>query len=171
MSSNAAKPCSMRSTAISSVAILAILSLVGASVLLALFVIRPIVVAPRQRLLRLLCETDYRAVLEGCRELSARVRRGDLKAGTYPVRCDPRPETASFPQVILDIQPGYVAIENDGQVFVEMLGAPSYGVVAYPEGYRVAHQGGVELIPGLWYYDENYEMYADRKKDIDALVA
>ncbi len=51
-----------------------------------------------------------------------------------------------------------------------MLGAPSYGVVAYPEDYRLGHQGKVELIPGLWYYDENYGMYADRKKDIDALI-
>ena len=170
MSSSTAQPCNVRLKAISNVASLAVLGLVVTSLLLALFVIRPIVVAPRQRLVRLLCETDYRALLEGCRELSSRVRRGDLKAGRYPVRFDPRQENASIPQVILNVQPNHVTIEDDGRVIVEMLGAPSYGVVAYPEDYRLGHQGKVELIPGLWYYDENYGMYADRKKDIDALI-
>ena len=166
----------MRPRAISSAVILAISALVVGSLLLGLFVIRPVVVAPahaRERLVRLLCETDYRALLGDCRELEARVRRGDLKAGTYGVRLNAKPEAASFPQGILNIQPGHVVIMNDGRVILEMLGAPSYGVVAYPEDYPVDRhvQGDVELIPGLWYFDENYHAYADRKKDIDALVA
>jgi len=59
---------------------------------------------------------------------------------------------------------------NDGRVILELQGIPSYGVVAYPEDVDHYVQGDVELIPGLWYYDENYDMYADHKKAIDALV-
>ena len=59
---------------------------------------------------------------------------------------------------------------NDRRAILELQGIPSYGVVAYPEDVDHYVQGDVELIPGLWYYDENYDMYADHKKAIDALV-
>jgi hypothetical protein len=165
----------MKPRAISKVGILAIVVLGAASLLLALFVVCPIVVAParaRERLVRLLCETDYRALLRDCREVEARVRRGDLEEGIYGAGLNRKLEAVNFPQGILTIQPSSVIITND-EVILQMQGVPSYGVVAYAEDYPVDRYdlGDVELIPGLWYYDENYHAYADRKDYIDALVA
>lgn len=165
----------MKPRAISKVGTLAILALAAASLLLAIFVVRPIVVAPgraRERLVRLLCETDYRALLRDCREVQVRVRRGDLEAGIYGAGHNRKLEAVNFPQGILTIQPSSVIITND-DVILQMQSIPSYGVVAYAEDYPVDRYnlGDVELIPGLWYFDENYHAYADRREYIDALVA
>jgi hypothetical protein len=127
-----------------------------------------------RRLERLLCETDYQVLLEACRELSKRVTTGNLKPGTYWVRYD-RDLKASqfqFPQVILDIEPGFVKISSNGWVMLEMGGIPTYGVSAYPEAFRTDYpHGNIELIPSLWYYDEDYsDKYPEWQKRIDELI-
>lgn len=157
------------------VVIPAVILMTTISLLVGLFVVRAstrLRRSYRHRLVRLLCETDYQVLLEACRELSARVARGELKAWTYGVRRNPAAEASTFPQVILAIQPAYVLIEKDGRVCLEMFGYPSYGVVAFPKNYQIGdyHLGDVELIPGLWYYDEDYQRYADRREDIDSMV-
>ncbi len=155
--------------------IVAVVLLGAVAVLFSLFVVRPIrreAKASRERLVHLLCETDYEALLTACRDLSNRVAEGRLQPGTYGVRRGRAHEVSHFPEAILAIQPAFVRIMNDGRVFVEMFGLPSYGAVAYPEGYELGthHAGDVELVPGLWYYDEDYDRYTDRQRDIDALV-
>jgi len=164
-----------RSKGVSRIVIVVVILLAAVGLLPGLFVVRTGMVehrSARQRLVRLLSETDYQTVLEACRELSMRVARGHLKPGGYGVRLNVAPEAPDFPQVILALEPACVLIENDGRVFVEMLGYPSYGVVAYPEGYRVGPYGlgDVELIPGLWYYHEDYDKYVDYRKDVNSLV-
>lgn len=128
----------------------------------------------RQRQVRLLYETDYQALLENCRELSRQVAGGDLKPGRYKVRRDPNTESYRFPQLILDLEPKYVVIDTDGQVkvAVEELGAFAYfGVRAYPEGYKKPKSGDIELVAGLWYYDDQYnDKYPKYKKKVDALI-
>lgn len=127
-----------------------------------------------QRQERLLCETDHQALLEACRELSRRVSTGDLEPGHYQVRTDPHAEASRFPQHILDLEPTYVEIESDGRIRMELLGGfIHFGVIAYPEDFR--RQGDswhreIQLIPGLWYYDDDYIEDPEYKKMIDALI-
>jgi hypothetical protein len=122
-----------------------------------------------QRLRHLLCETDYQALLKACRELSQRVAAGDLEPKTYVFRYEwsrivwrprPDPEAASFPKPLLDLDPILVEIDRDGRVWVALLtSVVRQGVFAYPENYRAPGDslGKVELIPGLWFWDDQYQ--------------
>ncbi len=127
----------------------------------------------QQRLVHLLCETDYNVLLESCRKLSKRVAAGDMKAGPYWVRIDKDPKASQFqfPQVILDIEPVVIHISSEGWVMLEMSGIPTSGVVAYPEDFMTGFHADIQLIPGLWYYDEDYrDEYQKHQKEVDALI-
>lgn len=128
---------------------------------------------------RLLCKTDHQALLEACRELLRKVETGELNTGFYTVRSSifsPRsPEASQFPQVILDIQPRDVFIRRDGYVTMEMHGGMDhFGVHAYPDDFKELFKGfkygDRELIPGLWYYDEEYLYDPEYDKRIEALL-
>jgi len=110
------------------------------------------------RLVNLLCETDHHALLRACRELSARAAAGGLKPMAYSVRRRPSAEVAGFPRVILDVDPLFVRIENNGSVWAVLHPTPSLAVIAYPENDRFFRdsRGDVELVPGLWFFDEQY---------------
>jgi len=122
-----------------------------------------------QRLKHLLCETDWQALLKACRELSRRVAAGDLEVKTYVLRYErsrvvwrrrPAPEAASFPKAVLDLDPVLVEIDRNGRVWVALtVSIVRQGVFAYPENYRASRDslGKVELIPGLWFWDDAYE--------------
>ena len=128
----------------------------------------------QQRQARLLCDTDFQALLEACRELSRQVATGDLKPGKYRICRDRHPQASRFPKPILDLAPTYVFIHESGQVILEMLGGLHHlGVYAYPEDYKLpsyAEYGDRELIPGLWYYEEGYKDSPELRKKIDALL-
>jgi hypothetical protein len=71
--------------------------------------------AEKERQVRLLVDTDYGVLLRACRDLMARADRGDLGPGDYSVHRtkyfpDPDVEVASFPKVILDLDPMSVSI-------------------------------------------------------------
>jgi hypothetical protein len=131
----------------------------------------------QQKQVRLLCETDHKVLLEACRELSRRAKRGDLRPGQYNIRRDRHPLASRFPQPILDLVPSYVFIsENDSRrVMLEMLGGLGhFGVQAYTEDYKKPYPtylyGDKELIPGLWYYDDGYRGHPEYEKRIEALM-
>jgi hypothetical protein len=128
-----------------------------------------------QRLVHMLCETDYQALLQACRELSQRVTAGDLEAKSYtlrlpfpwPFRVTPSPEAASLPKPILDADPAFVDVDRDGLVRVLLWTFPDQGLVAYPENYpNYGRVGRVELIPGLWFEDGNYEARSRFKNEL-----
>ena len=124
---------------------------------------------------RLLCETDYHILLDACRELSKRNATGDLKSDIYWVRKDKEPKASqfNFPRVIMDTEPLFVEIIDEGIVRLEMAGLPMYGVTAFPNiPTKPLPFGDVELIPGLWYYDEDYNNFKHpkHKKRIDAMI-
>jgi hypothetical protein len=129
----------------------------------------------QQRQERLLCETDFQALLEGCREISRMYAAGDLNKSEYMIRINPDPEVSKFPQVILDLEPTYVDIASDGKVQVELFGGfVHYGVCAYPENYKAPFSGfsygDRELIDGLWYYDDGYLKNPEYAKKIETLL-
>lgn len=118
-------------------------------------------------------ETDYQELVAACRTLSARTSAGELRSGHYRVHLGQRdPETLSFPQVILDLQPACILMDhpNPGEVVIELFPGPEwFGVMAFPEdseGY-----GAVELIEGLWYRDPGYSKKdPEYVKKIDAMI-
>jgi hypothetical protein len=126
-------------------------------------------VKDRQRLLRLLSETDHQALLEACREISKEVTTDNLAPNRYIVRYKPDPEISRFPQIILDIEPLCIDIYNDGRVSLEMTGAIHHrGVTAYPENYEKPSDnftfGDKKIIDGLWYYEDHYNPKYDDKR-------
>jgi len=123
----------------------------------------------------LLCETDHRALLDACRELSAQVADGRLEADTYRVRFRPHSEASQFPEPILALRPYSVALSESGRVRIEMTGKWwSLGVNAYPEGeekrFPESRFGDHRLLEGLWYYDDQYLHDPDYDRQIDALL-
>jgi len=127
----------------------------------------------------LLYETDHRALLEACRELSRHVAAGRLEPGWYQIHGNPDPESRQFSQLILDLDPLQVIVEKDGQVDIIMSPVVMYGVVAYAENYGSIPDDsfkyddrlwGIELIDGLWYYDEDFQNNPEHIKEVEELL-
>jgi len=127
----------------------------------------------RQRRIHLLCETDYQALLDACIELSKKVDKGELTAGKwYIIRRNPDAEMYGFPKVILDLAPSYIIIKSDGNVIMEMLGGFNhFGISVSPNVSEKPVFGDRELIPGLWYYDDNYNEDPKYDQKIDRLIS
>ena len=126
----------------------------------------------------LLYETDHRELLEACRELSMQVATERLEPGSYWIHSDTNPESRQFPQLILSLDPLRVEVEKDGWVNIMMSPVVMYGVVAYPEDYEGTLSGlyeyakvwGLELIDGLWYYDEDFRKHPEHMKEVEELL-
>jgi hypothetical protein len=125
--------------------------------------------------IRLLYRTDHKSLLLACRELSKKKAAGVLESQMYNVLFDPHPESSKFPAAILELEPNYVFVDNDGRIMVEMLGGlDHFGVNAYPEDYKKSSDaeklGDKKLLDGLWYYDDGYLAHPeDYDKQIESL--
>lgn len=99
---------------------------------------------------RLLCKTDYHALLAACREV---MQREDLVPG---VRYEP--SWLQLHEVIRKLDPSAIS-KCDNYLFIYIRGfMDRFGVYAYPQDFEEPYKGfkydGLELIPGLWFYDE-----------------
>jgi hypothetical protein len=122
----------------------------------------------------LLYHTDHRALLEACREVSKRVTSGEIKINYnytyYSYSGNLEPEKKLFPKPILDLAPFQVYIEKNGMVDVMMSPVVPYGVRVYSEGMKRDYYGDLELIPGLWYYDQDFVTHPEHKKQVGELL-
>jgi hypothetical protein len=120
-------------------------------------------------------ETDYHELLVACRELLRRMPSDEMSR-QYRIHLGKRdPETLTFPQVILDLEPALVNVSrsNGGEVLIELFPGPEwFGVIACAEGsWGSEARGHVKLIDGLWYCDNGYRQEdPDSVKRIDAMV-
>jgi hypothetical protein len=125
----------------------------------------------------LLRDTGYHVLLDACRELSQRADELGLERDRpYRVRFGSCKEAAGFPKPILELGPSYVYLSSEGHVSLEMLGGLGHcGVRAFPKDYVKppfpnVRLGDVELIPGLWYYDDGYRNSSRHRERIDRLI-
>ena len=129
--------------------------------------------AASKRQVRLLVETDYGVLLEACRELMARVDKGELEPRKYFVRPNPDSEVTFFPKAILDLEPITVSIHSERGPVQLVLGGGFhiFGVTALPSGVPAEGEAGdIRLIPGLWYFDTEYDEYPKARRRIQRLV-
>ena len=130
----------------------------------------------RQKIL--LCETDYNNLLQSCRELPKLVHlEGDYYAYmAEDILKDPNIEKLDISiKDIETLKPRYIGIFNTGVVILFMGNTFwNFGISAYPEEYqgRIPESlfGNKELIPSLWYYDEQYKYNKKYGKKIDKLI-
>lgn len=124
----------------------------------------------------LLCNTDYKSLLEACRDLCEQVKLGNIKPNTYYLDYVPNNLEISLPEIILNLKPGNVTITS-GYVRIVLHGGTYYlGVYAYYTNYSElpSHitkfkDEDIELIPGLWYYDYETTNTSSREK-IDSMI-
>jgi hypothetical protein len=102
----------------------------------------------------LVYNTDHHALLAECRALIDKGYRGKY-IYIWP---DRDPNVDNFPEIISQLKPTYVVV-NDNIVGIELWGGMShYGVRAYVEDfnepYKGYYYGDKELINGLWFYSD-----------------
>jgi hypothetical protein len=98
---------------------------------------------------KLLYETDHHAVLEACRDLMDRHKRGEEFPHFF------NPNDPAFPDSLRPLRPSYLSVSDDF-VLMEMHGGHDhYGFYAYAAGSeKEGKDGGVKLIDGLWWYGD-----------------
>ena len=115
---------------------------------------------------RLLCETDHQVLLETCRDI---LKKGDIEAGSK------YSDLSKLPQVIRDLNPRFVSVGHDNFLCIVIRAGMSHiGICAYPEDFKAPNEkfnyGDKEIIPGLWYFDEDYYFKPEYDKKIEALL-
>jgi hypothetical protein len=120
---------------------------------------------------QLLFRTDHRALLAACRQVMtnrhAFARDIDWHGPQDPAESLIDPKDPKIPRPIASLHPRDV-FAKDSEVHLELHGGfDHYGVIALSE--QAAHDaatnrfsGPIELIPGLWYYDEGLAQDHDR---------
>lgn len=134
--------------------------------------------AQQQRVM-LLYHTDYEALLEAGREVLRQGPRDPMKYRTIgPIHIDgfPVPRGVRIPKVIRKLRPHATLINFDRFLVLQMRGGiGDFGVRIYPEGFKAPHRryfryGSRLLIPGLWYYDREYEGRPGYQEWIDQII-
>ena len=126
---------------------------------------------------RLLCKTDYKLLLKACRSLPKPVQSpGRRYYSAKSVSKNP-PEGLSrdSTKVIFNLNPTTVFVDERGRIVVDLGDTHwNFGVNAYPEDFNEPFPffdyGNRELVPGLWYYDEQYNYDPNYANKIEAMI-
>ena len=115
---------------------------------------------------QLLCDTDHQVLLTTCREI---MKQGNLKAGSRYF------DMSQFPKVIQELDPKAVWLGHENFLCIGIRAGLSHiGIYAYPEDFKAPYEkfkyGDKELIPGLWYFDEDYYFKPEYDKKIESLL-
>jgi len=132
----------------------------------------------QQRRVLLLYHTDYEALLKAGREILKQGPRDPMNYRPFgPIHINgfPVPRGVRIPKVIRKLRPYATLINFNGYVVVQMKeGVVDFGVRIYPEGFRAPHRhfeyGNRELLPGLWYFDDEYSQDPKHDKKIDEII-
>jgi hypothetical protein len=125
-----------------------------------------------------LYHTDHEALLKAGREI---LRQGPKDPMNYrypgPMHIDgfPVPRKVRIPKVIRKLRPHASLMNFNGYVVLQMQGGiVDFGVKIYPEGFskpsRYFSYGNRELLPGLWYFDYNYNHNPGYNKRVDEII-
>jgi hypothetical protein len=108
----------------------------------------------------LLHQTDFQALLAGCREMMIHRKEYRVDPNGYGGERDPKsswvdPADPKLPVAVRELVPTYILVQDDMTLLELCGGFDHYGVRAYAKGSkRDGEEGGVRLIDGLWYYSE-----------------
>ena len=122
----------------------------------------------------LLYETDHHKLLNAFREVSAKAADGSLKTDIYTL--NDKNEKKLFPQTILDLHPLRIDIEKDYEINIIMSPHVMYGVIAFPGNYDkrkneiFTADDAIELLNGLWYYDEDLHKHPEHKIEVEEFL-
>jgi hypothetical protein len=113
-----------------------------------------------RRVTKVLFQSDYRTLLYGCRQILSDASSGKLASGTYEIRTSGSENAYKFPQIILSLDPTYIHIE-DNTVLIELAGGLSHcGLFMSLDANSFSgdhkHFQNMNLIDGLWYYDDGF---------------
>ncbi len=146
--------------------------IVSGAVFIAYFGLTPFQESVRQN--RLLCRTDHQALLAECRELHKQLsaENPDIKKQEYIKVSDS--DLSKFP--LIRRLGGRVFASLNGAVWIELgWTMRHFGVSAATEDFLRQSSsnrsyGNRELVPGLWYYDDEYNRDKDYDETIDRLL-
>jgi len=126
---------------------------------------------------KLLCKTDYKLLLEACRELPvpiekpARIYYSAKSISKYP----PEGMSNISKRIIIGLKPTLIFVDDIGRMVIDMGNSHwSFGIYAYSKDFNEPftgfYYGDRELVTGLWYYDEQYEYKTGYGEEIEALI-
>ena len=133
----------------------------------------------QQRRILLLYHSDHEALLKAGREI---LRQGPKDPWNYPfigiqhIDGFPVPREVPIPKVVHQLRPHANLINRNGYFVLQMEEtAKGFGVKIYPEGFKTPRYygfkyGNRELIPGLWYYDDEYDLIPEYNNTIDYII-
>ena len=122
-----------------------------------------------QRKVRLLYETDHKALLEACRTVLKEAREGKWEYRQYNIRLKRDPDADKLPEQILRLNPTYIYIWQKC-IGIELNGGlHDFGVTAFSEDYEFEGHGDKKLLDRLWYYSDGYREVPDYEKYIESL--
>jgi len=132
----------------------------------------------QQRRVLLLYHTDHEALLKAGREILRQAPKDPMDyrpLGPFHIDGFPVPMGVRIPKVIRKLRPHASLINRNGYVVLQMQGGMAdFGVRIYPEGFK-GHRyyftsGNRELLPGIEYYDYEYDHIPEYDKRIDEII-
>lgn len=132
----------------------------------------------QQRRILLLYHSDHEALLKAGREIlrqSPNPNKHPPVGRIFHILGVPVPRYVHIPKVVHQLRPHAIYINFGGYTVLQMeKSALGYGVNIYPEDYKVKRSDfqydNRELIPGLWYFDDKYDIVPEYDKTIDYII-
>jgi hypothetical protein len=124
---------------------------------------------------RMLSQMNHQSLLDACRDLSLRASQAGVRRGSiYRVQEWRQAGLPNLPEIIEKLNPASIEVDRPDMILVALSDNHShrFGVAMYPTDRVGPYFYEVEIIPGLWYFDDDYrDDDVQYRKKIDALIA